>query len=155
MKFEGFLTLLGDGLQIRLGRSEVAFNGSVVKTLFKDGVSVGVTKKLDPVFVRIDNAVEKDEAFKSIHQKVLQRAELSKAERSLIFTFAMARMREVYDGYRAGLRRKIAIQDKKLGRQYDKTAKMQFKAIVSGFGKAITEKNAVKIETCGYPAETR
>lgn len=90
MKFQLFLTKLGTVLQVRLGRSEARFNGSVAKTLLRNGVSVGVTAEMEPVFVRLDFTNRR------IQAKMSKGIELSPEDCIRIFRHAVSKLEEVH-----------------------------------------------------------
>lgn len=92
-------------LQIRLGRTEPEFDGSVVRTLCRDNVSVGVTKELEPVFVRINNAAAD---LPEIHARLESHGKLSQAEVNEAANFAIERMMALLERYAANFQKTLA-----------------------------------------------
>lgn len=94
-------------MQIRVGRSEPEFNGTVAKTLVRreDGVSVGVTSAMEPVFVYVDNALG-DPAMNEIHKRVIT-ATLTPEDNSKMASFAINKMMALLERYTTNLHKQI------------------------------------------------
>lgn len=132
MRLEAILKVTRGGLDIRLGRSEGRFDGSIDMTLRQDGVSVGITKDGTPVFVRVRDAHKLDKTFARIMKKVDSEEDLSSKEELHVLKACTDKMCDVYLAYVRNLVAKLKKLKKALRQEQVELAKQEVKDFRKG-----------------------